>query len=100
MGTTGLDRVRQRPLAVIGAATSAGAYGPGQEQAPDYLRAHGLVEALVGTSRPVHDAGNVATFVHRPDPEHPQAAKVEQVRQAARPSQQPWLTRTPEAMTY
>jgi hypothetical protein len=82
MGTTGLDRVRQRPLALIGAAISAGAYGPGQERAPEYLRAHGLVDALMGTSRPVRDAGNVATFVHRPDPEHPQAANVEQVREA------------------
>jgi arginase len=68
---------------VVGAATSAGAYGPGQERAPEYLRAHGLVDALVGTGRPVRDAGNVATFVHRPDPEHPQAANVEQVREAA-----------------
>jgi arginase len=83
MGTTGLDRVRQRPLTLIGAATSAGAYGPGQERAPEYLRAHGLVDALMGTGRPVRDVGNVATFVHRPDPEHPQAANVEQVREAA-----------------
>jgi arginase len=65
---------------VIGAATSAGAYGPGQERAPEYLRAHGLVDALMRTSRPVRDAGNVATFVHRPDPEHPQAANVDQVQ--------------------
>jgi arginase len=83
MGTTGLNRVQQRPLTVIGAATSAGAYGPGQERAPDYLRAHGLVDLLIGSGRPVRDAGNVATFVHRPDPEHPQAANVEQVREAA-----------------
>jgi arginase len=83
MGTIGLDRGRQRPLTVVGAATSAGAYGPGQERAPEYLRAHGLVDALVGTGRPVRDAGNVATFVHRPDPEHLQAAIVEQVREAA-----------------
>ena len=82
MGTTGSDRVRQRPLTVIGAATSAGAYGPGQERAPDYLRAHGLVDVLIGTSRRVRDAGNVATFVHRPDPEHPQAANVERVCEA------------------
>src|SRR5687767_8649123 len=82
-GNTGLDRVRQRPLTVIGAATRAGAYGPGQERAPEYLRAHGLVDALRGTSRPVRDAGNVTTFVHRPDPEHPQAANVEQGREAA-----------------
>jgi arginase len=81
VGTTGLDRAQQRPLTVIGAATSAGAYGPGQERAPEYLRAHGLVDAH--TSRPVRDAGNVVDFVHRPDPEHPQAANVEQVREAA-----------------
>ena len=37
----------------------------------------------MGTSRPVRDAGNVATFVHWPDPEHAQAANVEQVREAA-----------------
>jgi arginase len=83
VGTRGLDRVQQRPLTVIGAATSAGAYGPGQERAPEYLRAHGLVDALTDTSRPVRDVGNVVAFVHRPDPEHPQAANVEQVRVAA-----------------
>jgi arginase family enzyme len=51
MGTIGLDRGRQRPLTVVGAATSAGAYGPGQERAPEYLRAHGLVDALVAQHR-------------------------------------------------
>ena len=38
-------------IAVIGAPTSAGAFAPGQEDAPAALRAAGLVEALGASDR-------------------------------------------------
>ena len=73
-----------RALHLIGAATSAGAYGPGQERAPAALRGHGLVEALQGAGRTVVDVGDVAQAVFRPDPEHPDAGHVATVAQVCR----------------
>lgn len=72
-----------RPVTVVGAATSAGAYGPGQERAPDILREHGLLARLRADGREVDDVGNVVTQTYAPDPEHPRAGNVEQVRSAA-----------------
>jgi arginase len=79
-----VTKVVARPLVVVGAATSAGAYGPGQERAPDLLRAYGLVDRLRAGGREVRDAGNVASATYRPDPDHPRARNVEEVRDAAR----------------
>lgn len=73
-----------RPLRLVGAATSAGAYGPGQERAPATFRRHGLVEALDATGRVVTDIGDVAAAVFRPDPDHPHGANVEIVVQVCR----------------
>jgi arginase len=72
-----------RPVTVVGAATSAGAYGPGQERAPDVLRAHGLLARLRTGGREVDDVGNVVTQTYAPDPDHPRAGNVDQVRGAA-----------------
>jgi arginase len=60
-------------LAVIGAPSSAGAYAPGQEQAPAALRAAGLLERLSAAGVPVDDRGDVAGFRWRPDPASPRA---------------------------
>lgn len=67
-----MDRGRQRPLTVVGAATSAGAYGPGQERAPEYLRAHGLVDALVAQHRRAERGRQPGPEqpTHRPGQEH------------------------------
>lgn len=78
-----------RPLRLIGAATSAGAYGPGQERAPATFRRHGLVSALEITGRAVTDLGDVAHEVFRSDPEHPAAANVETVAEVCRAVAQP-----------
>lgn len=51
-----------RPLNVIGAGSSAGAYSPGQEEAPAAVRRHRLIERLGHRGRPVLDHGDVATF--------------------------------------
>jgi len=55
------------PLVLIGAPSSAGAYSPGQEQAPDALRAGGLVELLHERGIAVRDHGNVPGFRWRVD---------------------------------
>jgi arginase len=66
-------------LHVVGAPTSAGGYAPGQEDGPQALREHGLLERL-GAS----DAGDVDAFRWRPDPERPRAANATVVADRAR----------------
>lgn len=69
-------------LTVIGAATSAGAYGPGQEKAPEVFRRYGLIEALSRSRRTVRDLGDVVSIRHSLDQAHPEAANVGLVRSA------------------
>jgi arginase len=71
-----------RLLNIIGAATSAGAYSPGQERAPAAFRRHGLAEALARQGRAIRDHGDVASFRWRPDLSRPKAMNLEAVRQA------------------
>jgi arginase len=72
----------RRPLTVIGAATSAGAYAPGQECAPAAFRRHGLEQALASRGRTVRDHGDIVSFRWRPDPAQPQAMNLAAVRRA------------------
>ncbi|TIM34904.1 MAG: hypothetical protein E5Y61_10000 [Mesorhizobium sp.] len=67
---------------IFGAATSAGAYSPGQEQAPAAFRRHGLAEGLASRGRTIRDHGDVASFRWRPDSSRPQAMNLEAVRGA------------------
>jgi arginase len=60
-------------LAVIGAPSSAGAYAPGQEKAPQALRAAGLLSLLSARGIPVDDHGDVPAFRWRIDRAHPRA---------------------------
>jgi arginase len=71
-----------RLLNMIGAATSAGAYAPGQERAPAAFRRHGLAAALAKRGRTIKDHGDVASFRWRPDLSRPQAMNLEAVRHA------------------
>jgi arginase len=66
-------------LTVVGAPTSAGAYSPGQEDAPAALREHGLLDRLGA-----YDAGDIEPFRWRPDPERPRAANATAVANRAR----------------
>src|SRR5262245_22587754 len=61
------------PLVIVGAPTSAGAYAPGQEQAP--ARRHGI---------DVEDRGDVSGFRWRVDKAHPPAMNVATVARVAR----------------
>lgn len=72
-----------RPLTIIGAASSAGAYAPGQERAPAAFRRHGLAAALARKGKIVNDRGDVAAFRWRPDSARPKAMNLEAVRLAA-----------------
>ena len=62
------------PIVVIGAPTSAGAFAPGQEDAPGALRAAGLVQAL-GAS----DRGDTPRFRWRVDHDQPRAMNADGV---------------------
>jgi arginase len=62
-----------RPLGVIGVPTSAGAFAPGQEQAPAALRAAGLLAALGEAGLDVRDHGDRDVWRWRPDRENRRA---------------------------
>lgn len=62
-----------RKLGVIGVPTSAGAFAPGQEQAPAALREAGLVALLRDGGVEVSDYGDRDLWRWRPDRERPHA---------------------------
>jgi arginase len=70
-------------IVVIGAPTSAGAYSPGQEKAPDALRAAGLFALLEAEGFDVTDLGNTQSFRWSPDRSNPRAMHVTPVAGAA-----------------
>jgi arginase len=67
-----------RALGVVGVPTSAGAFAPGQEQAPQALREAGLVEMLRSTAD-VRDHGDREIWRWRPDRENRRAQNVARV---------------------
>jgi arginase len=58
---------------VIGVPTSAGAFAPGQEQAPRALREAGLLDRLQRAAVDVRDHSDREVWRWRPDREHPRA---------------------------
>lgn len=56
-----------KPIAVIGVPSSAGAFAPGQEQAPAALRRAGLVEKLAEADIAVRDQGDSPVWRWKPD---------------------------------
>jgi arginase len=60
-------------LAIIGAPTSAGAFAPGQEDAPAALREAGLLDALRAAGHEVVDRGDTQPFRWRVDHTEPRA---------------------------
>ena len=62
-----------RRLEIVGAPTTAGAYAPGQEKAPDAYRAAGLITLLQERGVEVKDRGNVPGFRWRIDRDHMRA---------------------------
>jgi arginase len=68
-----------RRVGVIGVPTSAGAFAPGQEQAPKALRGAGLVTLLRDGGVEVSDYGDRETWRWRPDRERPYAQNLGKV---------------------
>ena len=68
-----------RSLGVIGVPTSAGAFAPGQEQAPRALRAAGLVESLQHRGVDVRDHGDSEVWRWRPDRKNRRAQNVDKI---------------------
>jgi arginase len=68
-----------RRVGLIGVPTSAGAFAPGQEQAPAALRAAGLAEQLRSRGLEHRDHGDRERWRWRPDREHPGAQNAEAV---------------------
>jgi arginase len=79
------NRKRQSSLAsnrrvgVIGVPTSAGAFAPGQEQAPAALREAGLIEKLRAAGSEVRDHGDRELWRWRPDRANPRAQNLDKV---------------------
>lgn len=73
-----------RTVTIIGAASSAAAYGPGQEEAPRALREAGLVDTLRRAGVAVEDRGDVVHEVFGEDPESPEARNPGVVARVAR----------------
>jgi len=69
---------------VIGAPSSAGAYSPGQEKAPEAFRNAGLMDMLHQNNLRTEDIGDVSSFRWRPDRVSPRAMNLEHVVRAAR----------------
>jgi arginase len=83
-----VDTTVSRPLGLIGVPTSAGAFAPGQEQAPRALRDAGLVESLRHAGVLVRDHEDREEWRWRPDRDNRRAQNlnkvVETVRDTAR----------------
>ena len=73
-----------RPVGVIGVPTSAGAFAPGQEQAPRALREAGLLESLREGGVVVEDHGDRDLWRWRPDRENRRAQNVRAVVEIVR----------------
>ena len=68
-----------RSLSIIGAPTSAGAYGPGPGRTPGVFREHGLVTALRDSGLDVVDRGDGRTAPYQPDDDNPTARNADTV---------------------
>lgn len=73
-----------RKVGVIGVPTSAGAFAPGQEQAPHALREAGLAEFLRDGGVEVSDYGECPAWRWRPDRERPRAQNLGKVVEIVR----------------
>lgn len=69
----------QKKINILGVPSSAGAYGPGQEKAPDALRRAGLINELELNDIQVVDAGNSIGYRWNVDLINKKAMNVDQV---------------------
>lgn len=71
-------------LTIIGAPSSAGAYGPGQEKTPEALRAAGLIQFLEANHIRVVDNNDVTGFRWKADGSNARAMNIDQVLEVAK----------------
>ena len=71
------------PLGIIGTPSSAGAFAPGQEQAPAALRQAGLIDRLTHAGIDVVDHGDSPVWRWQPDRTRPYAQNLETVVEQA-----------------
>lgn len=76
--------MKNNQLAIVGAPSSAGAYGPGQEKAPNALRDIGLISFLEEEGVTVKDKKNVSGYRWKVDKENKRAMNVDQVHSVAK----------------
>jgi arginase family enzyme len=67
-------------VSVVGVPSSAGSYAAGQDQAPEALRAAGLIDALTAAGLDVNDDGDLPKQIWKPDRAHPFAQNLNQVK--------------------
>ena len=60
-------------ISIVGVPSSAASYAAGQDLAPAALRLAGLPAKLIAAGLEVHDEGDLAVQVWKPDREHPLA---------------------------
>lgn len=76
--------MKHNQLTIVGAPSSAGAYSPGQERAPNALRDSGLISFLEEEGVTVKDKQNVAGYRWKVDKENKRAMNVDQVQSVAK----------------
>lgn len=76
--------MKNNQLAIVGAPSSAGAYSPGQEKAPNALRDIGLISFLEEERVTVKDKKNVSGYRWKIDKENKRAMNVDQVHSVAK----------------
>lgn len=76
--------MKNNQLAIVGAPSSAGAYSPGQEKAPNALRDIGLISFLEEERVTVKDKKNVSGYRWKVDKENKRAMNVDQVHSVAK----------------
>ena len=73
-----------RGIELIGVPSAAGTHGPGQEDAPAWLRDAGLLTGLAARGVAVRDHGDLPRVPFRPDPDHPRQQNLGLVTEVAR----------------
>jgi arginase len=71
-------------IELIGVPSAAGTHGPGQEDAPAWLRDAGLLTGLAARGVAVRDHGDLPRVPFRPDPDHPRQQNLDLVTEVAR----------------
>ncbi len=73
-----------RGIELLGVPSAAGTHGPGQEDAPIWVRDAGLLTGLAARGVAVRDHGDLPRVPFRPDPDHRHQQNLGLVSEVAR----------------